>query len=157
MSDDRWSGIFDLNGDGKTTYDEEMIAFDIIEESRKRNRKHIIPSSVRAPKAVSTIKPVPEVVDASNYQTLLSEYRTDCVCAIIALVLLLLPAIAVLWAVYSSYDPRNNASDFLTIIFTLAGIIYGGIVIHTTGKSIKISIDNISTVKKRYNNATKES
>jgi len=38
MSDDFWGGMFDFNGDGKTTWDEEMLGFAIIEDNIKRNQ-----------------------------------------------------------------------------------------------------------------------
>lgn len=72
------------------------------------------------------------------------------ICAIIAMVLFLAPAVLILWAVYSTYDPDNSASGFLTILFTIAGLIYGGVVLSTTGKSISTSLENIDLVKKRY-------
>ena len=97
-----------------------------------------------------TIKEVPEVVDESNYKFLCNEYRTECICAIVALIIMLLPAVLILWAVYSTYDPKNSASDFITIIFTLAGLVYGGVVLHTTFKSINSSMENLKLVKERY-------
>lgn len=153
MSDDFWGGMFDFNGDGKTTWDEEMLGFAIIEDNIKRNQDNLSSSSSyksKNPKAVPMIKPVPEVVDDSNYLHLRSEYRTECVCAVIALIVMMAPAVIILWAVYSSYDPNNSASDFVTIVFTLAGFLYGGVLIYTTEKSIKTSIENLKTVKERY-------
>lgn len=104
----------------------------------------------RGPKAVPTIKPVPEVVDESNYSALLTDYRGECVGAIVAMVVFLIPAIFILWAVYSSYDPDNSASGFLIMLFTIAGLIYGGVVLSTTGKCLGTSLENIELVKKRY-------
>ena len=153
MSDDFWGGMFDFNGDGKTTWDEEMIGLAIIEEDIKRSKKNIdtLPSyREKKPKEVPMIKPVPEVVNDSIYRHLLSEYRTECVCAVIALIIMMVPAVIILWAVYSSYDPKNSASDFLTIIFTIAGFLYGGVLVYTTGSSIKVSLENLSIVKERY-------
>lgn len=153
MSDDFWGGMFDFNGDGKTTWDEEMLGLALIEEDIKRSKKNLetLPTyREKKPKEVPMIKPVPEVVDDSNYHHLLSEYRTECVCAVIALIVMLVPAIVILWAVYSTYDPNNSANDFIVIVFTLAGIFYGGVLIHTTGNSIKTSVDNLNIVKEKY-------
>ena len=150
MSDDIWGGIFDLDGDGKTTWDEEMIAFDIIEESRKNNSKHRISPSPRTPKGhkdLPTIEPVPEVVNATNYATLLNMYRTECILSVIALVLMLFPAIAILWAVYDTYDPD---SAFLSAILTLAGCYYIGIALFSTAKSIKTGLECIAELKRKY-------
>ncbi len=146
-----WGGPFDFNGDGKTTWDEAAFGLTLMEQCRKNNESSY-PSSrkIREPKAVPTIKPVPEVVDESNYSFLLTNYRSECVSAIIAMVLMLVPAIIILWAVYSTYDPDNSASGFLTILFTIAGLIYGGVVLSTTGKSISTSLENIELVKQRY-------
>ena len=153
MSDDFWGGIFDFNGDGKTTWDEEMIGLAMIEDDIKRSKENVssTPSyKIKEPKTVPMIKPVPEVVDDSNYRHIRNEYRTECVCAVIALIIMLVPAIVILWAVYSTYDPSNSASDLITIVFTVAGFVYGGVLIHTTGNSIKTSIENLETAKERY-------
>ena len=155
MGKDLWGGMFDFNGDGKTTWDEEMLGFSILEENRKRTAKNLQSRPAhkyREPenKSIPTIKEVPNVVDESNYKSLCSEYRTECICAIVALIIMLIPAIFILWAVYSTYDPKNSASDFITIVFTLAGLVYGGIVVHTTFNSINTSIKNLNLVKERY-------
>ena len=155
MGKDFWGGMFDFNGDGKTTWDEEMLGLSLLEEDRKRTAKNLESkpsynykeSKVRK---MPTIKEVPEVVDESNYKFLCNEYRTECICAIVALIVMLLPAVLILWAVYSTYDPKNSASDFITIIFTLAGLVYGGVVLHTTFKSINTSMENLKLVKERY-------
>ncbi len=153
-----WGGPFDFNGDGKTTWDEEVFGLTLMEQCRKNNESSSSPSSrkTREPKAVPTIKPVPEVVDESNYSSLLANYRSECVCAIIAMILMLVPAIIILWAVYSTYDPDNSASGFLTILFTIAGLIYGGVILSTTGKSIRTSLENIELVKQRYSGPARQ-
>lgn len=147
-----WGGPFDFNGDGKTTWDEEAFGLTLMEQCRKNNDSSSYTPShkTREPKAVPTIKQVPEVVDESNYSFLLADYRGECVAAIVAMVLFLAPAALILWAVYSTYDPDNSASGFLTILFTIAGLIYGGVVLSTTGKSISTSLENIELVKQRY-------
>lgn len=153
MSDDFWGGMFDINGDGKTTWDEEMIGLAIIENEIKRSNENTSTQSsykIKKPREIPTIKPVPEVVDESNYQHIRNEYRTECVCAIIALIVMLIPAVIILWAVYSTYDPNNSASDLITIVFTVAGFIYAGVLIHTTGKSITTGLESIATAKERY-------
>lgn len=155
MGKDFWGGMFDFNGDGKTTLDEEMLGLALLEEDRKRTAKNLESKptyNYKEPKVrkIPTIKEVPEVVDESNYKFLCSEYRTECICAIVALVVMLIPAGLILWAVYSTYDPKNSASDFLTIIFTLVGLVYSGVVLHITFKSIKTSIENLNLVKERF-------
>lgn len=147
-----WGGPFDFNGDGKTTWDEEAFGLTLMEQCRKNNESSSYTPShkTREPKAVPTIKPVPEVVDESNYSALLTDYRGECISAIVAMVVLLIPAIFILWAVYSSYDPDNSASGFLIMLFTIAGLIYGGVVLSTTVKSLGTSLENIELVKKRY-------
>ena len=155
MGKDFWGGMFDFNGDGKTTWDEEMLGLSLLEEDRKRTAKNLEskPSykyKELKTKSMPTIKAVPEVVDETNYKSLCSEYRTECICAVVALLLMLIPAGVILWAVYSTYDPKNSASDFITIVFTLAGLVYGGVVFHTTFKSINTSVENLNLVKERY-------
>ena len=147
-----WGGPFDFNGDGKTTWDEAAFGLTLMDQCRKNNDSSSYTPSHRAkePKTMPTIMPVPEVVDESNYSALLSNYRAECVDAIVATILFLAPAALILWAVYSTYDPNNSASDFLTILFTVAGLIYGGVVLSATGKSISTSLENMGVVKGRY-------
>jgi len=147
-----WGGPFDFNGDGKTTWDEEAFGLMLMEQCRKDNASSSYTPSYksRGQKTLPTIKPVPDVVDENNYSNLLTDYRGECISAIIAMILFLAPAVLILWAVYSTYDPDNSASGFLTILFTIAGLIYGGVVLATTGKSIGTSLENIELVKKRY-------
>lgn len=153
MSNDFWGGMFDFNGDGKTTWDEEMIGLAMIEDDIKRSKENLSSQPVYKPKRTRNlpeIKPVPELIDDSNYPHIRNEYKTECVCAIIALIIMLVPAVIILWAVYSTYDPNNSASDLITIVFTFAGILYGGVLIHTTGKSINTSMENLAIAKERY-------
>lgn len=145
-----WGGPFDFNGDGKTTWDEEAFGLMLMEQCRKNSTASSSSYKSRERKPLPTIKPVPEVVDENNYSNLLTDYRGECISAIIAMVLFLAPAVLILWAVYSTYDPDNSASGFLTILFTIAGLIYGGVVLATAGKSIGASLENIELVKKRY-------
>lgn len=157
MSKDIWGGFFDLNGDGKTTWDEELLGLSIIHDVcnedttsvEMNTRKH------KPEKAKSTprIKKVPEIVNESNYRSLRNEYVVECVCALIAFVIMQLPAVLILWAVYSTYDPTNSASDFIITIFTIAGLGYSCIIIHATAKSIITSVKNLSLAKIRYHNS----
>lgn len=155
MGKDFWGGMFDFNGDGKTTWDEEMLGLSLLEEDRKRTAKNLESKPTykyKEPKTKSmpTIKAVPEVVDETNYKALCRDYRTECICAVVVFILMLIPAVVILWAVYSTYDPQNSASDFITIVFTLAGLVYGGVVLHTTFKSITTSMENLNLVKESY-------
>jgi len=97
-----------------------------------------------------SIKPVPENVDESNYKYLISDYRSECTGAIFAMVIMLIPAILILWAVFASYDPENSASGFIVVIFLIAGLIYVGTVLASAGKSISVCIENVELVKQRY-------
>ena len=158
MSKDIWGGMFDFNGDGKTTWDEEMLGFAILEEESKkaaaRSKSKPAHKTYKRKetklRSMPTIKEVPENVDESNYRSLCREYRIECLSAIFALVLMLLPAGLILWAVYASYDPNNSVSDFMIVIFTIAGLIYGGFVLYMTFNSINTSIKYLFLTKKRY-------
>ena len=148
-----WGGPFDFNGDGKTTWEEEAFGITLMKQCRKNNDSssgYTPTHTSKAPKAVPTIKPVPDVVDESNYNALLSDYRGEFIGAIVAMLLFLAPAVLILWAVFSTYDPDNSASGLLTVLFSIAGLVYGGIVLSATGKSISTSIENIRLVKQRY-------
>lgn len=155
-----WGGPFDFNGDGKTTWDEAAFGITLMEQCRKNNDSSSSSSSgytpthhTKAPKAMPTIKPVPDVVDERNYNALLSDYRGELIGAIVAMLLFLAPAVLILWAVFSTYDPDNSASGFLIVLFSIAGLVYGGVVLSTTGKSISTSLENIGLVKERYSGA----
>lgn len=155
MGKDFRSGMFDFNGDGKTTLDEEMLGLSLLEEGRKRTAKNLEPKLTykykeQKTKSMPTIKAIPEVVDETDYKSFCIECRTDCICTVFAFILMLIPVILLLLAVYSTYDPKNSANDFITIVFTLAGLVYGGVVLHTTLKSVTISIKNLNLVKERY-------
>ena len=41
MGKDFWGRMFDFNGDGKTTLDEEMLGLTLLEEDRKRTAKNL--------------------------------------------------------------------------------------------------------------------
>lgn len=146
-----WGGPFDFNGDGKVTWDEEAFGLMLMQECMKNDTSSPAPyRQKKAAKPIPTIKPVPEIVDDTNYSGLIAEYRSECIAAIVALVILLIPAVFILWAVYASYDPKNSASDFITILFTVAGFIYGGIVFYTCGKSVGDSIEKMELTRERY-------
>lgn len=147
-----WGGPFDFNGDGKTTWDEEAFGLALMEQCQKNSDSSAYTPShkTRGSKAMPTIKPVPDVVDERNYDALISDYRGECVCAVVAMIVLLIPAILILWAVFSTYDKDNSASGFLIAVFAIAGLIYGGTVLSVAGKSISTSLENIELVKKRY-------
>ena len=148
--------MFDFNGDGKTTWDEEILGLALLEEELKKTNKNsdIGPiykrNKSKARRIPTTIKAVPKNVDESSYYSLRSEYRAECLSAIFALVLLLMPVVLILWAIYSTYDPKNSASIFLAIIFSIAGLIYSAFVLHTIIKSITTSVENLIILKKRY-------
>lgn len=147
-----WGGPFDFNRDGKTTWDETAFGLTLMEECRKNNSASSNASSrkIRESKLLPKTPVVPDVVDKSNYNALISHYRIECAAAIIAMIVFLFPAIIILWAVFSSYDPDNSASGVLIAIFSVAGLIYGGVILSATGKNVSTCLENIELVKKRY-------
>ena len=121
-----WGGPFDFNGDGKTTWEEEAFGITLMEQCRKNNDSssgYTPTHHKKAPKAMPTIKPVPDVVDESNYKALLSDYRGELIGAIVAMLLFLAPAVLILWAAFSTYDPDNSASEFIIALFSIAGLV----------------------------------
>lgn len=152
MSDDFWGGMFDFNGDGKTTWDEEMLGLSLLEEDRKRTIKNLESKSSYNYTGASmpTIMEVPEIVDETNYKFLCREYRAEFICAVFALVLRLLPAILILVAVYCSYDPKSSDSGYMIGFFTVAGLVYGGLVLRSPLKSMITSVKYLKLVKERY-------
>lgn len=150
MGKDFWDEMFDFNGDGKTTWDEEMLGLSLLEQDRKRTAKNLESKLTYKYKSMPTIKAVPEVVDESNYKSFCREYRAEFICALGAIVLLLLPAITILLVAYSAYDPQNSDSDFMMAFFTIAGLVYGGFVLRAPFKSMITGIKYLKLVKERY-------
>lgn len=77
MGKDFWGGMFDFNGDGKTTWDEEILGLSLLEEDRKRTAENSESKSSykykeSKTKSMPTIKVVPEIVDETNYKSLCS-------------------------------------------------------------------------------------
>lgn len=141
-----WGGPFDFNWDGKTTWDEVSFGLMLAEQCRKNDDLSSCepPRKTRATNEIIPPFPVPEKVDESNYTALIDDYRSECIGAIVAVVVFLLPAIFILWAVF------NSENSFLIVIFSIAGLIYGGTILGTAGKHISICLENIALVKERY-------
>lgn len=137
-NDDFLGGIFDFNGDGKTDISEQWIAFQIINESIERNKEKNDearmtskmfndeePSFYVPINLEPTKKPVPQ----NNRKT-----GWDKISAVIAAVIMLIPVLIVLWAAINSYDPGNNASGMVTLLFAVPALIVGGIIVHVAAK-----------------------
>ncbi len=154
MSNDSWGGMFDFNGDGKTTPDEELLGLALIEDEIKNNKDSVFAQEPSCKNKKTSYKkppkPIPELVDASNYKSLCREQYSGIVGTIIALIILLLPAAVILSCAFSIYDPKSDASEFLVLLFSIAGFIYCGGSIYAAGKSINTHLNNLTIIKERY-------
>ena len=125
--DDLFGGFFDLNGDGKTSIDEEFVAFQMLHDDEK-NEDNLFstpkPSNktngVMYQKQSQTVSP--DLPPKERYIKAKSIFNSNIFSAIATSIIVLFPVIAVNWAAISTYDEKNSASGFLIAVFLIAGI-----------------------------------
>lgn len=164
MSDDLWGGMFDFNGDGKTDIGEEWVGYKIMEDCMKEDdqstpafkSKPYIPASPPKEYTEPAVVPIPEVMTKEQFKAERSSRRITIGSSIIAALIMLFPVCAFVWAAYAAYDPRNSASGFIIVIFTVAGIAIGGVILHTVGKEIGKALDEIEKLKDNYRKNKRE-
>lgn len=156
-NDDIFGGFFDFNGDGKTDIGEEWIGYKIIEDCMKEESSSSTTKSrpyrpVSPPREYSEpiVTPLPEVTTKEQLKSECSMRRITIISSIFAALIMLFPVCAFVWAAYASYDPRNSASGFIVAIFTIAGLIIGGVILHTVGKEIGKAFDEIAELRQSY-------
>ncbi len=164
MSDDLWGGMFDFNGDGKTDIGEEWVGYKIMVDCMKEDdqptlafkSRPYIPAS--PPKAYMdpAVVPIPEVMSEEQFKSECSSRRITIVSSIIAALIMLFPVCAFVWAAHAVYDPRNSASGFIIVLFTIAGVVIGGVILHMVGKEIGKALDEIEKLKNNYRKNKRE-
>lgn len=139
-NNDFFGGMFDFNGDGKTTIDEEFLAYKMFEEMKGKKSsstggsyrparrsapqpKPYIPAApVRPPKASSF-----EPLTKENYrQRRGSLWLSIIVFVLIGLVLSIIPLV-IIWAPIASYEPNPYYNDsysslIVFLIFLAVGL-----------------------------------
>lgn len=122
-NNDFFGGLFDFNGDGKTSIDEEFLAYKIFEETTKEesddeNEDDFIPTYHTAPKAAPIITPtpvqqskisVPETLTKENYPQRKNALKSGILVSILTGLFLSILPIVVMWATIASYDDKNSA------------------------------------------------
>ena len=164
MSDDLLGGIFDFNGDSKTDIGEEWIGHKIMEDCMKEDdqltpafkSRPYIPASPPKAYMEPDVVPIPEVMTEEQFKSECSSRRITIVSSIIAALIMLFPVCAFVWAAYVAYDPRNSVSGFILVLFTIAGVVIGGVILHTVGKEIGKALDEIEKLKNGYKKNKRE-
>ena len=162
--DDFFGGFFDFNGDGKTDIGEEWVGYKIIEDCMKEDESSTSTLKSRPYRPVSPpreysepiVASLPEVTTKEQLKSECSMRRITITSSIFAALIMLFPVCAFVWAAYASYDPRNNASGLIIAIFTIAGLIIGGVILHTAGKEIGKASDEIAELRQSYRRNNRE-
>ena len=102
---DFFDSLFDLDGDGKTTPDEEFISFMIMDQVMKDSKHDYSPSPKKHREPLPKIEPkVPEVITESYIKSREKSLVILCLLSIaVAAVLSIIPAVLV-WAAFSVKD-----------------------------------------------------
>ena len=154
--DDFMGGFFDFDGNGKTTLDEQYVAYKIYEETTKEEKNNVSsqkpvfshnkPHSTPVKKNISFQKPIPAFMTIEEYQKRRRLFFRDVIISLVVAMIMWLPLGVVIWASISAYDQKNSASGFITLIVSLIAI--AGIII--------ICKELFSGIAKSYEHLQKE-
>jgi len=153
---DFFGGFFDFNGDGKTDIGEEWIAFQIFQECMKDEKNNYTPLTSSANKKkkntpiINKKTPLPEIYTEEELKVHCNSRKTTIISSLLAGLIMMIPVCIIVWASYAAYDPRNSASGFLIALFTIAGLIVSGVILHTVWHEISNAIDEIAKLKQSY-------
>lgn len=160
---DLFGGMFDFNGDGKTTLDEEYLAYKIFEETTKEDNKtddDYTPTFHSPTRKNPIITPpittqkvnIADNLSKENYPQRKKALKSSIVVSIITGLFLSILPIALMWATIASYDDKNSAYWFVFLLFFGGGLVVLGIIWSTAGKSISQDSSNLRTLKENYLN-----
>ncbi len=183
-NDDFFGGMFDFNGDGNTTWDEQWVAFKILEDIENEENEdgdvdeddisyshnYANPSpSVRAaqpqknnlkPDAVKTSIGNPFVItNKSQYHKYLREKICEIGISVLILLGVLILACKIIGAIFEAAAENMNscAGGLVILAFLGAAIYFGGIVIMAVGRNIIDDIKLVDIARKEYlENASEE-
>lgn len=163
-NNDFFGGLFDFNGDGKTSIDEEFLAYKIFEETTKEesddeNEDDFIPTYHTAPKAAPIITPtpvqqskisVPETLTKENYPQRKNALKSGILVSILTGLFLSILPIVVMWATIASYDDKNSAYWLVFLLFFGGGLVVLGIIWNIAIKSISEDSNNLRIMNENY-------
>ena len=164
-NDDFFGGLFDFNGDGKTSIDEEFLAYKIFEETTKEENGNdeiedtSIPSYYTEPRAASVIMPEPvpqskmsgsDTLSKENYPQRMKTQKSGILAAIIAGLFFSFVPVLIMWATIASYDGKNNAYWFVFLLFFGGGLVVLGFIWNVAIKSIIQDCTNLRIMKANY-------
>ena len=133
-------GMFDIDGDGKTTEDEEIAAIlalamvkkmedDKQREEAQRQPRCTAPVPMQRTKSVFPASTVPQTEEAEKQPISADEYKRIRSALIeltmgglvLALILCVLPGLFI-WAAITTHTPGNSGSNFVSILFVAGGM-----------------------------------
>lgn len=154
---DLFGGLFDLNGDGKTTIDEEFMAYQIMNECNKYKDDDIsfsLPKRSKFHTVRASEKPLPEptpgLTPKQKYESIKSSFKAEIFSCIVISLLVLFPVVAVNWAAISTYDDKNSASGFVISLFLIAGFIILGCLGKVVIPDISNSYNQVKKIEEEY-------
>lgn len=171
-NDDFFGGLFDFNGDGKTTWGEKFLAYKIFEETTKEECDDIdnddndyeieddfIPTYHATPKSAPVVAPssvpqpkasTPEPLSKENYPQRKKALESS-IHASIRTGLLLSPIpIVVMGATIDSFDAYNSSDVFASILFFGVGLVVLGIIWVCAICSISQNWKDLHILKENY-------
>ena len=155
---DMFGGFFDLNGDGKTSIDEEFIAYQIISDCNKENENIDVPfikpkrqkTQPFQPSKTPLPEPLPNLTPKERYDKIKSSFKAEVFSCIVVSLLVLFPVIAVNWAAISTYDEKNSASGFLIAVFLIAGFVIIGCLGKALVPDLSNAYEQVNKIKNEY-------
>lgn len=169
-NNDFFGDLFDFDGDGKTSLDEEFLAYKIFEETTKEENEdiddedveieddfiptyHSIPNSAptatTAP-ATPTKVSVPETLSKENYPQRKNALKSSIFGSIITGLFLSFLPIVVMWAAVSGYDDKNSSYWLVFLLFFGGGLVVLGVIWNAAKKSLSQDIENLHTLNENY-------
>lgn len=80
----------------------------------------------------------------------------ECLCAVVAAILMMLPVIAIVYATMTSYEKDNLASEFVTFVFMLTCFLVTLIILRMLCKQFEKSIQDVKEAQMEFLNSNGE-
>ena len=173
-NNDLFGGMFDFNGDGKTSIDEEYLAYKIFEESTNKDNDDVdedddygygydtdddVPTYHSAPKTTQVVTPrhsskpevyIPEPLSKENYSGRKSEVKARIVFSVIGGMLLSVLPVLIMWAAIASVEEVTGAGILASFIFLIGGLIFLGYIWHNTSVIISGRYGELKSLNENY-------
>lgn len=160
MSSDKndwFDDLFDLNGDGKTTIDEEFAAFQIINSCKKHKdggAPYISPPKPKfqmlRPSDAPLPKPPPDLPPKQKYEFIKSGFRAELFACVVISTFVMTPVITVNWALLTLPDRDSGLIAFLTVISLIIGMVVTGHLLWMIYGNIGSACGQLSAAKREY-------